>query len=208
MKKIIFLILAFALIALVSYAPVFKEARDHYQLYKYAKNTNRKPYTISIKPKTFFDAFVNRSGWKTAPTSTRQPYNTDNKVFDELGWKKDISSLIRFYSTDTRDISLFKWMLVPDSAKLPCIQEMSFREKGPREIFVDEELSIAIDMPSPNMAYLYIQTGVGIDCYIIVSDSAYQKIMDTRKRAEPNQALEPTNLLVTPCAPSSTSRAK
>ncbi len=180
MKKAIFIILTVALIAIGSYAAFFKEARDHYKLYKYAQNPNRKPYTISTKPKAFFDDFVNRSGWKTALTSTQQPYHTENKVFDELGWKKDISSLVRFYTTDTRDISLFRWMLIPASAKLPSMQEMFFMERRHREIIVDPELSMAVEIQTSDMANLYIQTDSGIDTYMLVSDSLYQKILNKR----------------------------
>jgi hypothetical protein len=182
MKKTIYIVLVSVVLLIAGHVKLFKSASEHYQLYRYAKNPDRTPYLISIKPSEYFIAFISRDGWRNAPTRTMQPYDTENLIFDELGWDRSIESLLRFYSTDTRDISLWKWMRYPDSAKLPCMQEMSFRTKGTREIAVDSERKVAIDVLSPNMANLYIQTDTGVASYLVVSDAAYHKYLENRKK--------------------------
>ncbi len=170
--------LGFLLIALLALATVGLSgpARKHYSLYRSVQREHRFPYAVEVKPAEYFSPFLARNGWHDAPTSSRQPTRTSDKILEELKWEKSVRSLVSFYTTDTGDIGLLRWMVFPRSSVLPSLQEMAFTKKTGGVICVDPQSTVALESLNASMVTLTIQKSDGLEEWLLVDDALYAKI--------------------------------
>jgi hypothetical protein len=175
------------------------DAWHHYQLYLSVQSERPHAYRVETRGPDYFSALVERRGWHVAATSAPQPDRTWDKVLDTLEWPRSLQSVERFYSTDTTRIGVVRWMLVPSSSKLPSLQTMVFRKLSGGIVYRDSQGRYFAEESSRSMVSLMQEIDGGVAEWLLVDDETFKR-MEDKKRKQPNQALEPTPIAVTPRA--------
>jgi hypothetical protein len=170
----------------------------HCELFQSVQSERRDPYRVEARNADYFLAIMERRGWHVAPRSSPQPDRSWDKVLDELKWPRSIQSVIRFYTTDTSKVGLVRWMIVPDSSRLPALQTMMFRKLSGGVIYLNPDGNCIVEESGASMVSLIQEHEGGVAEWLLVDDASFKRIQE--KQGRPNKSLQPTPTAVMPPA--------
>jgi hypothetical protein len=131
-----------------------------------ARNPDRTPYGTRSEPPAYFAEYLDQGMWVPVEAGAPEASHPEQDMLDALGWGRNLPSLVRVYSTDTRRPSFYRWYK-EDLVTLGMIQELLFQNQSERMMVVSDDFSHALIHLHANVVLFYTETEQGVSSRLL-----------------------------------------
>lgn len=126
-----------------------------------ASNPKRMPYEIRSETPARFAEYLDSGLWRPVLPDAGERSNPEQAMLDALGWDRNLRSVIRLYTTDTRRPSFYRWYK-DDLVTLGMLQELLFETGSERVIVVSDDFAKARIHLHHNLVVFYDTSEHGV----------------------------------------------